>query len=136
MKLCIPVSAICILVPLAARAQWVEATIPVGVNPCGLVYNTTDNRVYCANQTSDNIKVIAGDTNTVIATIPVVNYPVGLDPRGIVYNPTNDRVYCVHPGNDTVTVINGSTNTVRTTITVGGNPVGLTWAHRVFVWVV
>jgi YVTN family beta-propeller protein len=66
----------------------------------------------------------------------VVNYPVGLDPRGIVYNPTNDRVYCVHPGNDTVTVINGSTNTVRTTITVGGNPVGLTWAHRVFVWVV
>ena len=97
-----------------ANAQWLETTIPAGTNPCGLVYNTTDNKVYCANQTSDNVTVIDGATNTVVATIPVVNYPVGLDPRGMVYNPTNNKVYCVHPGNDTVTVIDGAANTVIT----------------------
>jgi len=80
----------------------VIATIPVGDRPCALVWNSTNNKVYCANFASDNVSVIDGVTNRVIATIPV-----GYDPRALVWNSTNNKVYCANVGSGNVTVIDG-----------------------------
>ena len=46
------------------------ATIPVGGGPYALVWNSTNNRVYCANEESDNVSVIDGEANQAITTIP------------------------------------------------------------------
>ncbi|NOR16878.1 hypothetical protein GQ543_04105, partial [candidate division WOR-3 bacterium] len=97
-----------------ANAQWLETTIAVGDGPRALVYNPTNNKVYCANWISDNVTVIDGATNAVITTIAVGSYPLAL-----VYNPTDNKVYCANEVSDDVTVIDGPTNAVITTIGVG-----------------
>ena len=97
-------------------AQWLEATIPVGDNPHTLVYNSTDNKVYCANVFSNNVTVI-DNYNSVIKTIPVDEQPSALG-----YNFLNDKVYCGNELGRTVTVIEGVTDSVLTIITVGIYP--------------
>jgi YVTN family beta-propeller protein len=69
----------------------VIATIQVGDGPWALVWNSTNNKVYCANWGSDNVSVIDGATNQVIATIQVGRYPCAL-----VWNSTNNKVYCAN----------------------------------------
>jgi len=73
------------------NAQWLETTITVGDCPVALVYNPTNNKVYCANYESDNVTVIDGATDSVITTIMV-----GDAPRSLGYNPTNNKVYCAN----------------------------------------
>ena len=83
---CLSVIAIMLLSqPLFLSAQWLETTIAAGSSPFALVYNTTNNKVYCANYGSNNVTVIDGATNDVITTIPVGDHPLGL-----VYNLTNN----------------------------------------------
>jgi YVTN family beta-propeller protein len=100
----------------------VIATIPVGDYPRALVWNSTNNKVYCANYYSDNVSVIDGATNQVIATIPVGDYP-----RALVWNSTNNKVYCANYYSDNVSVIDGATNQVITTIQVGDEPLAFAW---------
>ena len=103
-------------------AQWLEATIPVGSYPWSLVYNSTNNKVYCDNRGSDNITVIDGKYNSVITTLQV-----GEEPVALVYNPLNNKVYCANENSDNVTVIDCATNTVITTIMVGDRPWALVY---------
>jgi YVTN family beta-propeller protein len=103
-------------------AQWVEATIPVGDGPRPLVYNSTDNKVYCANAESNNVTVIDGATDTVITTVPAGDHPWAL-----VYNSLNNKVYCANAYSNNVTVIDGATDSVITTIPVGGWPYALVY---------
>ncbi|MDH4241294.1 MAG: hypothetical protein OEW48_17180, partial [Phycisphaerae bacterium] len=65
-------------IPLLVSAQWLETTIAVGNSPIALVYNTTNNRIYCANYGSDNVTVIDGATNSVITTITAGDHPLAL----------------------------------------------------------
>ncbi len=109
------------------NAQWLETTIGVGDGPRALVYNPTNNKVYCANYGSNpnydsTVTVIDGATNAVITTITV-----GDGPRALVYNPTNNKVYCANLLSDNVTVIEGATNAVITTIAVGSYPRALVY---------
>ena len=104
------------------NAQWLETTIAVGDQPWDLVYNPTHNKVYCANQYSDNVTVIDGATNAYITTIAV-----GDGPCALVYNPTNNKVYCAIYWSDNVTVIDGAGDTVITTIAVGNGPYALAY---------
>ena len=104
------------------NAQWLETTIAVGSGPGALVYDPTNNKVYCANRFSDNVTVIDGATNAVITTIVV-----GSGPEALVYNPTNNKVYCANYDSHNVTVIDGATNAVITTITVGDRPFALVY---------
>jgi len=104
------------------NAQWLETTIAVGDEPRALVYNPTNNKVYCANYDSDNVTVIDGATNAVITTIAV-----GDEPCALAYNPTDNKVYCANWLSDNVTVIDGATNAVITTITVGAGPYALVY---------
>jgi YVTN family beta-propeller protein len=102
-------------------AQWLEETIPVGSNPWDLVYNSTNNKVYCANLYSDNVTVI-DKYNSVITTITV-----GDRPDALVYNPLNNKVYCANGDGNNVTVIDGASDSVITTIPVGGGPKAFAW---------
>jgi YVTN family beta-propeller protein len=81
-------------------AQWLEETIPVGDYPWGLVYNSTNNKVYCANDFSYDVTVINGATNSVITTIPV-----GDGPDAFAWNPIQNRTYVANYWSNTVSVI-------------------------------
>ena len=63
-------------------AQWLETTIPVGDYPWGLVYNSLNNKVYCANDNSNDVTVINGASDSVIKTIAV-----GGNPGAFAWNP-------------------------------------------------
>jgi len=70
----------------AASGQWLETTTTVGSGPWDLVYNPTDNKVYCAHIEGSNVTVIDGAADTVITTITVGAYP-----RAPVWNPVQNR---------------------------------------------
>jgi len=116
---------LCFLLPAFLFSQWLETTIQVGSGPCALVWNSTNNKVYCANEYSDDVTVIDGVTNQVITTIQV-----GAWPWALVWNSTNNKVYCANKGSGTVTVIDGETNQVIATIPVGDEPRALVWNSK------
>jgi YVTN family beta-propeller protein len=91
---------VCLFFGIACLREIAE--IAAGNNSNRLCWNSTNNKVYCANYWSDNVTVIDGETNRVIATIPVGNAPWAL-----VWNSTNNRVYCANVGSGNVTVIDG-----------------------------
>ena len=63
----------------------VLADLPVGTTPYALAYNHLDNRVYVANNYSDNVSVIDGAADNVVATVAVGHGPVvSTDSDGIV----------------------------------------------------
>jgi YVTN family beta-propeller protein len=106
-----------LFVPPFLSAQWLETTISVGSNPYALVYNPVSVKVYCANYSSDNVTVIDGETNTVIATIAV-----GDAPRALVHNSTNNTIYCANGESGNITVIDGANDNIIATINVGDTP--------------
>jgi YVTN family beta-propeller protein len=76
--------------------------------------------VYCANGDSDNVSVIDGSSDSVVATVTAGDVPWVLS-----YNRTSNKIYCANLGSDDVTVIDGSSNSVLHTIAVGDRPVAL-----------
>ena len=50
----------------------------MGATPRSVAVNMNTNRIYTANQDSDTVSVIDGDTNAVVATVPVGSYPWGV----------------------------------------------------------
>ena len=86
-----------------------------GCQPWALCYNSVKNKVYCANHWSNNVTVIDGSSNRVIATVAA-----GRRPRALCYNPTNDKVYCANLDDGlTVTVIDGANDSVIATVAAG-----------------
>ncbi len=103
----------------AVKAQWLETTIslPDSCGPSGLCYNLQNNKVYCANYSSDTVAVIDGGTNQVIAAARV-----GLGPCALCYNPVSNKVYSASECDNTVAVIDGETDTVVATVLAGISP--------------
>jgi DNA-binding beta-propeller fold protein YncE len=66
--------------------------------------------------TSGTVFAVDGDTNTILATIPLA-LPPGTDMRDIVVNPNNNTVYALD-GAGNVYEINGNTNAVIAVIPV------------------
>jgi DNA-binding beta-propeller fold protein YncE len=132
------------LIPTAARAQSVVATLPVGTNPVAIAVNQMTNKIYVANcQTTANsqpgvngtITVIDGDTNAT-ATVPV-----GICPVSIGVNAATNKIYIANFGKTclianscnnagSITVIDGSTNS---TITVSDQQPNLPHPYGVAV---
>jgi YVTN family beta-propeller protein len=108
---------ILLYLPLLLSAQWLETTIAAGNSPYALAYNSVNNKIYCGNYGSDDVTVIDGATNSVIATVTA-----GDNPLALAYNSSNNKVYCVNVSSGNVTVIDGATNSLITTITVGSYP--------------
>uniref|UniRef100_A0A7C3UXR2 T9SS type A sorting domain-containing protein n=1 Tax=candidate division WOR-3 bacterium TaxID=2052148 RepID=A0A7C3UXR2_UNCW3 len=72
----------------------------MGVNPCALVWNSINNKVYCANERSDNVTVIDGATNQVITTIQVED-----EPHTFAWNSIENRTYVANYGSSSISVI-------------------------------
>ncbi len=95
------------------------------VQGCDSVYNVANISVgmrtpfaYITNIISSNISVIKTETNTVVATIPVVGNPIGIgvSPDGkIVYVSTNSS-------SNNINIINTATNSITTSFSVGAQP--------------
>ena len=94
--------------------------LPVGSYPVGIGINSVTNKLYVANQFSNSVTVIDGNTNTIETTIQVDNFPYDLE-----VNPYNNRIYVTNRGSNTVSVIDGSTNQRLSNINVGESPVGI-----------
>lgn len=97
-----------------------KSVLPVGSYPIGIGINSVTNKLYVANQFSNSISVIDGNTDIIENTIQVDNFPYDLE-----VNPFNNRIYITNRGSNTVSVIDGSTNQKLSNIDVGDSPVGL-----------
>jgi len=97
-----------------------STTITVGSGPTGVAYDSSNGYVYVTNYYSDDVSVIDGSTNKVIASSTVGAYP-----EGLAYDPSNGYIYVANFGTENVSVIDGATNTVITTIFIGYGPSGM-----------
>jgi len=83
--------------------------------------NASTNRIYVANQDSDDVSVINGDTDTLETNIPLAG--AGADqPHGVGMNPSTNRIYVGGKNSNNVVVINGADNSIMGTVTVGAQP--------------
>jgi YVTN family beta-propeller protein len=90
----------------------------VGSHPVSLAVNALTNRIYVANQLSNNVSVIDGTTNSVITTIGGFSSPVG-----VAVNPQTNLIYVGNAGgSNSLSVIDGATNSISTTIPLGADP--------------
>ena len=103
-----------LLAPLAATAQTVGSTIAVGTTPAAIAVNPITNKIYVANDGSNNVSVIDGATHT---STPVA---VGNRPLWLAVNPETNRVFVGNFGDSNVSVINGATQAVIGTLLTGG----------------
>ncbi|PGK42363.1 YncE family protein [Bacillus thuringiensis] len=89
-------------------------TFPTGstgsTGPTGLI---STNRIYVTNANNNNVSVISGVANAVIATISV-----GSSPFGVGVNPSTNRIYITNANNNNVSVIDGLTNTASDNVSV------------------
>ncbi len=107
---------------LFAQSDSVITTISVGSNPVALLYNPTNNKIYCANWMNDNVTIIDGAGDSVTATVTVGDYPWAL-----AHNPNNNKIYCANSRTDNVTIIDGGSDSVITTVRVGSVPRALAY---------
>ncbi len=98
------------------------ATIPVGSAPVGVAVNATSSKIYVANSGSNNISVIDGTSNSVVATI---TDPNAVSPVAVAVNPTTNTIYVANSQSNNLSVIDGATNTVTATVPVGTSPSGV-----------
>jgi len=91
-----------------------------GAFPFEVAFDPANGYIYETNLLSDNVAVINGATNNVIA-----NIAVGSEPSGVAFDPSNGYVYVANGGSNTVSVINGATNNVIANIGVGSEPSGV-----------
>jgi len=100
---------------LAAKpAKSVIANVPAGNTPRAVAVNTATNRVYVANEFSNDVTVIDGATN-IVTTVPV-----GPRPQYIAVSAATNRIFVSNAGDATLSVIDGSTLAVKT-LPIGGN---------------
>ena len=106
-----------IVVPSTYSQTVIGTPITVGLLPLGVGVNTITNRIYVSNLNSDNVSVINGDTNAVIATIAV-----GDGPRGVGVNIVTNKIYAAHITSANVYVIFGSTSSSASPVTPISTP--------------
>ena len=94
----------------------IVTAIPVGSNPVSVAYDSAKNRIYVANQGSNDVSVIDGKNDTVVKKILV-----GENPSGIAYDSANKKIYVANEGSNTVSVIDPDANKVIN-VTVGTSP--------------
>jgi len=74
-----------------------------GERPTNVYFEKSKNRLFVANQTSENITVLDAEKGDLIATIPT-----GKGALGINYDPAKDVIYVANRHGRTVSVINGA----------------------------
>ncbi len=95
----------------------VVKTIPVAVDPAGVVFHPNGRLAYVANGGNATVAVIDVATEMVVATIGV-----GAGATGIAINPSGTRVYVANRNAGSVSIIATDTNAVLATASVGASP--------------
>ncbi|MBN1656949.1 MAG: right-handed parallel beta-helix repeat-containing protein [Anaerolineae bacterium] len=96
----------------------VTGVITVGNGPWKIETDATNNRIFVANDADSTISVIDGDTDAVIATVPVAG-----GASGVSYDAANDRLYVANWRTNSVTRLDGTTFAVQDVFPVGAYPV-------------
>jgi YVTN family beta-propeller protein len=109
------------LFPAFAHAQKLLQYVAMD-SPIAVAVNPVTNMVYAANYTGNTVGVLDGNTNAVIATIPV-----GSGPFALAVNPVTNLVYVSNSGSPqgtgmSVRVIDGGSNTVTGTLPLSSYP--------------
>ncbi|MBI5805335.1 T9SS type A sorting domain-containing protein, partial [candidate division TA06 bacterium] len=94
------------------------ATVAAGTKPIAAAVNPVTNKIFVANNGSDNVTVIDGadnDTTTV---------PSGSNPRDVAVNPVTNKIYVINDTNNNLTIVDGITNDTNVVI-VGNYPVAV-----------
>jgi YVTN family beta-propeller protein len=99
----------------STRHASAQTTIPAGNTPVAVAINTVTNKVYVANEFSDNVTIIDGSNNTT-RTVAVCRRP-----QYIAVNSKTNKVF-VNCGTDSsLAVIDGATLAVTATLPIGSN---------------
>ena len=85
----------------------------VGSEPVSVAINSDTNRIYVTNSGSGNVSVIDGNTDEVVATVPVGDLPYT-----ITVNRASNKIYVSRTFSDVTVIIDGTTN-VPTTVKAG-----------------
>jgi YVTN family beta-propeller protein len=94
--------------------------IKVGDSPTDVDINPNTNKIYVANQDSNTISVIDGNSDSVINTIRV-----GRRPADLAFDSDTNYLYVVNSGSNTTSVIDTITDSVIDIIPMGSKPVGI-----------
>jgi YVTN family beta-propeller protein len=98
----------------------ISETIGVGTTPYNSVINYINDKIYVANNFSNNVSVIDRNTNMITATISAGNKPVDL-----AVDPINNTVWVTNGNSNDVTLIDSNLDIVTATISVGSRPLGI-----------
>jgi YVTN family beta-propeller protein len=113
-------------IPAHTCAPTFLGTITVGNEPRGIAIDSTRQRVYVANYSSDSVSVIDSNTNTVIQTINGITYA-----NGIAHDPLHNVLWVTNHSTDQVTPIQVNADATAFTplpaIAVGDMPWGVTY---------
>jgi YVTN family beta-propeller protein len=88
-----------------------------GNEPVDSAYDSSNGYIYVADFASGAVSVIAGASNSLVATIPV-----GTNPLWLAYDLTNGLIYVPNTNSGDISVINGSTDSVAGTVSGSGEP--------------
>ena len=101
-----------------ANSQTLLTTVATGSHPAALAINPTTNKLYVANENSNNVTVIDEATDST-ATIPAGAYPIA-----VAVNPATNKIYVANQNSNNVTVIDGVSNST-TVVATGRFPQAL-----------
>jgi len=101
----------------------VEAVITFFVcSPGPLCYNTTNNHLYCLDNTQGVLLVIDGDSNRVLKTLKV-STSGGSDT--LIWNPVSNKVYFTNSHDSTVSILDCLSDSIVATVGTGKSPQAL-----------
>ena len=121
-----------LLAVIPALGQYLETTIqlPDSAWPHTVLYNPSNNRVYCSAGNRDTVYVVDGATNELVGRIGVGDYPTAM-----VCDPGRNKIYCTNWNQGAVSVIDCTSDSVVATVPVWDRPNALCFspaAGRVF----
>ena len=119
-----PVAPKTTTLPIAAPAPTECATGKVlkkfaahGERPTNVHHDAKNNRLYVANQTTENITVLDAETGKLIKAIPT-----GAGALGVNHDPKRGKIYVANRHGRTVTVIDDTSLEVLKTFEIGALP--------------
>ena len=95
--------AVALAIFIGARPASAQTAIAVGTDPSAIAIDATRNRIYVANEGSNNVTVIDGANNSTRTV------PVGPRPQYIAVNTKTNRIYVNNAADSSISVIDGST---------------------------
>lgn len=98
----------------------ISQVVSVGNAPFNSVINYNNDKIYVANNLSNDVSVVDKNTYAITATISV-----GTKPSHLAVDPVNNIIWVANSSSNDVSFIDSNTDSVLGTIGVGTRPVGI-----------